>query len=182
MLALLVPLCGGTSWVGPSQFILLLPSHPLLLCVQLLLSSPPLLPFLLPFPIYTLPILFSSPSFPSLPYPLPSLPYLLPSLLPFSSPPPSLSPPLPPPHPTVSCPAAATNEVFLETQTQRDLSDLVYVCSPEACTALQHSSIHLDYLADPGTLLPEDVSNFALQIAEGMSHLERLNVSAAIRY
>lgn len=85
----------------------------------------------------------------------------------------------PPPHISmpvggVSYPAAATNEVFLETQ--RDVSDLVYVCIPETCTALQQSSIHRDYLTYPGILLPEDVSNFALQIAEGMSHLERLNI------
>lgn len=63
-------------------------------------------------------------------------------------------------------------------ETRRD-SDLVYVCSPEKCTALQQSSIHIDYLANPGGLLPEDVDNFALQIAEGMRHLEELNVSTA---
>lgn len=80
---------------------------------------------------------------------------------------------------TVPYPAAISTEdqVFLETL--RDSSDLVYVCSPEMCTALQPGSIHRDYLAQPGDLLPEDVSNFALQIAEGMRHLEGLNVSSA---
>lgn len=55
-------------------------------------------------------------------------------------------------------------------------SDIVYVMSAESCTAHRLRPLHKEYLENPSELLPEDILNFALQIAQGMEHLQKSNL------
>ena len=55
-------------------------------------------------------------------------------------------------------------------------SDVAYIKSPESCTAHNIRPLHSQYHSYPHELMPEDILNFALQIAQGMEHLHRNNV------
>ena len=59
--------------------------------------------------------------------------------------------------------------------TSGEQSSVAYI--HDGCNALNHRPLHRDYVNSPMELMPEDIYSFALQIAEGMSHLEKLNVS-----